>query len=850
MTPQGNINYTISIDKTRDYTKIFDIAVDEDGNLYAHTMKIAYNETAKIKDAVVKYNKKGEFVKTILEIPYEKENPTRMYTFPQFGSLRCENSYLTFSYVQKEGAELYRYDTKREELTKTAFAGYGSAVNQLMVKDFQNFTYTTLDGDIYAVKNGGKPVRQASFDFSMETGGVIPWYIDYDDNGDILFFDIVSGLVYKLSGRTANEISSVLPRNFFDALREQGETPKLHNFGFFKERFAGAFGETVWYYDGAVFHTYEDGVTLPIQRRVFIILVQLSFALGIIAFLTGIYILFVYIFDRYISLFIKQTIVIVPIVVIALAALYSIIFNAMSKRLSDEILSNLKSAAALSARLINGGDLEKLKSIKDYTSAAYKQLEESLRKLNAGIDADWGKAYYMAIFMGKHFEYYTLASTEEPSLLQRVEALDETSEEYRQFMSGKPIAFLYTLSTGIWYSAQAPIYNDTGQITGMFEIGIDMIAQQISDRQQQKQVVIFVLITCLVILVALIIVLSIVVKQLASVSDVLADIASGNHKARVHYKARDELGKVSSGLNFMAQELQNQFDRIHRINESTIRFVPIQFMEHLGVSEITSMKLGDSGQLNLTVLFFDIRSFSINSEMMNSKENFIFINKVLGVAGPIFRENNGFVDKYLGDAAMVLFDNAIDALRSGVKLYQTLVLDERTRIKIGVDGINIGVGVHSGSVMMGIIGENERLSTTVISKNVNMASRMESLTKQTKSGMLVTRDTMNQIAGYEEEFNYRFIGMIQAAGVNEVVGVFDVLDALPVNTRKRRMATKLVFESGVRKFHTKEYKTAYARFEQVVKADPTDACAANALEETKKHLENPNLPSIFVFEKK
>jgi Tfp pilus assembly protein PilF len=116
--------------------------------------------------------------------------------------------------------------------------------------------------------------------------------------------------------------------------------------------------------------------------------------------------------------------------------------------------------------------------------------------------------------------------------------------------------------------------------------------------------------------------------------------------------------------------------------------------------------------------------------------------------------------------------------------------------------------------------------------------------------MLVTRDTMNQIAGYEEEFNYRFIGMIQAAGVNEVVGAFDILDALPTNTRKRRMATKLVFESGVRRFHTKEYKTACARFEQVVNADPTDACAANALAEARKRLENPTLPSIFVFEKK
>jgi class 3 adenylate cyclase/HAMP domain-containing protein len=854
MTPQGNINYTISIDKIKDYTRIYDIAVDEDGNLYAHTMKIAYNENAKIKDAIVTYNKKGELVKTILEMPYEKEDPNRMYTFPQFGSLHCENSILTFSYVQKKEAVLYRYDTKRKELTKSAFAGYGYAIIQLMVKDFQNFIYTTLDGDMYAVKNGGQPVKQASFDFSPGKGGVIPWYLNYDDKGDILFFDVVSGIIYRLNGDdndgAMKEAAPALPESFFNVLREQGETPKLKNFGFFNERFAGAFGETVWYYDGAVFHTYENGVTLPVWRRAFIAAIQLSFLFGIIFFFLGIYVLFVHIFDRYVSLFIKQTIVIAPIVIIALIALYLIVFNAMSKRLHGEILSELKSTAMLSANFINGDEVESLKSIKDYTSAAYERLEASLKRIGATIDADWNKVYYTAIYIGKHFEYSALFSTGEPCLLQLAEYLDETSEEYHQFMSGKPVAFFYTLSTGTWYCAQAPIYNGKGQITGMLEIGIDMIAQQINDIQQQKQVALFVLVTCLVILAALTIVLSIVVKQLASVADILSNIASGNYKARVNYQARDELGKVSSGLNFMAQELQNQFDRIHRINESTIRFVPFQFMEHLGVSEITSMKLGDNIQCNLTVLFFDIRSFSINSEMMNAKENFMFINKVLGIAGSIFHEHNGFVDKYLGDAAMVLFDNAIDALRAGVKLYQKLVLDEQTKVRIGVDGINIGVGIHSGSVMMGIVGETQRLSTTVISKNVNMASRMESLTKQTKSGMLVTHDTMNQIAGYEEEFNYRFIGMTQASGVNEVVGVFDMLDALPAGVRKRRMATKLVFESGVRKFHTKEYKTAYARFEQVVNADPTDACAANALAETKKRLENPTLPSIFMFEKK
>jgi class 3 adenylate cyclase len=344
--------------------------------------------------------------------------------------------------------------------------------------------------------------------------------------------------------------------------------------------------------------------------------------------------------------------------------------------------------------------------------------------------------------------------------------------------------------------------------------------------------------------------ISSIVTQLGIVARGLRTIAGGDYSTRIKYKAKDELGTVTRGLNHMAEEMQKQFTRIKTLNESTARFVPFQFSEYLGVSDITKLKLGDFVQRNIIVLFFDIRAFSINSEILSAKENFVFINKVLGISGPIIRKYNGFVDKYIGDAVMALFTKANDAINAGIEIYRSLVLDKTSRVKIGLDGINIGIGIQSGSVMMGIIGENERLSSTVISKNVNMASRLESLTKQTGSGMLITRETLNHIPENEVSFQSRVIGMIQPAGVNEVVGVFDVLDALPERERKKRLVTKRVFESGVKKFHIKQYKLALTRFKKVAEADKDDIWAAFCLEETLKHIDNPKLPSVFIIEKK
>jgi hypothetical protein len=132
-----------------------------------------------------------------------------------------------------------------------------------------------------------------------------------------------------------------------------------------------------------------------------------------------------------------------------------------------------------------------------------------------------------------------------------------------------------------------------------------------------------------------------------------------------------------------------------------------------------------------------------------------------------------------------------------------------------------------------------------------MASRMETLTKQTGSGMLITSTTYNLVEeSQKKNFSVRFLGLVRVAGVNEVIGIYDILDALSESERKKRLATKLTFESGVRNFHTKKYDIAYQRFYKVAKYDKNDICAATYLEEARRHIEDPTLQSFFVFDKK
>jgi len=298
------------------------------------------------------------------------------------------------------------------------------------------------------------------------------------------------------------------------------------------------------------------------------------------------------------------------------------------------------------------------------------------------------------------------------------------------------------------------------------------------------------------------------------------------------------------------ERVENYTNAAMQLNEASRRFVPSQFVKILGVENITNLELGDSVQSVITVMFFDIRFFSIHSQMMSINQNFDFVNKVFGLIGAVIQKHNGFVDKYMGDGAMILFEHAGDAVSAGIDIYRTLILDEATRVTQGMDGINIGIGAHTGSVMLGVIGDTEHYASTVISKVVNTASRIEGLTKQVKTGVLISADTMQAIPDGERKFESRYLGMVKPAFSNETIGIFEILDILPEGARKKRLETLELFESAVRNFHTENYQLAADRFREVMEHDTSDDCAALYYEETKLRVEGRVKSNVFAFSTK
>ena len=176
----------------------------------------------------------------------------------------------------------------------------------------------------------------------------------------------------------------------------------------------------------------------------------------------------------------------------------------------------------------------------------------------------------------------------------------------------------------------------------------------------------------------------------------------------------------------------------------------------------------------MTVLFSDIRDFTPLSESMTPAEAFAFVNDYLGTMAPIIREYGGFIDKYIGDAIMAIFPGSPqDAVAAGLKMEESLQHFNQHTATAGKPPIRIGIGIHTGQLVAGIIGFADRLEGTVIGDCVNTASRLEGATKDLPVSLLVSETVVEEL-GDAAEYAIDSLGEVEIKGKKEKLKVYGI----------------------------------------------------------------------------
>lgn len=218
-------------------------------------------------------------------------------------------------------------------------------------------------------------------------------------------------------------------------------------------------------------------------------------------------------------------------------------------------------------------------------------------------------------------------------------------------------------------------------------------------------------------------------------------------------------------------------EAVQLLNSSLERFIPREVLGFLNKKTITEIDLGDFAEMKMSVFFLDIRNFTALSETMSPQQNFRFINSFLNRFGPIIRDHGGFVDKYMGDGIMALFPGTPDdAVRAALEMREALKDYNLGRVRGGYQEIRFGIGIHTGPLMLGTIGENRRMDSTVISDTVNAASRLEGLTKKYECDILLSGETVATLET-PECFATRFVALETVKGKTKPLEVFLVNDS-------------------------------------------------------------------------
>ncbi|MCL1929258.1 MAG: adenylate/guanylate cyclase domain-containing protein [Treponema sp.] len=326
-------------------------------------------------------------------------------------------------------------------------------------------------------------------------------------------------------------------------------------------------------------------------------------------------------------------------------------------------------------------------------------------------------------------------------------------------------------------------------------------------------------------------------------------IAGGDLSERVPVEYRDETGRLALTFNTMLEELEKAYERIkgqafeavlsqkkeERIRNIFQKYVPRDLIEKFFASP-ESMLVGDNR--DLAILFSDIRSFTTISEGLAPDELVKSLNRYFSGQVDIIMNRNGIVDKYIGDAIMAFWgapvkheDDAFQAVLSGLDMLDAVNAFNAKQREIGKTEFYIGIGINYGTVTVGNIGSERKMDYTVIGDMVNLASRMEGLTKPYHSELLVSETVYAELEKNAVQLPLRLLDTVAVKGKTKGVKIYTVKR----NLSEKEIDAWNIHNEAMELYYKRDFTRAISKFEEVLSLLPDDFNANNILERCKAY---------------
>jgi adenylate cyclase len=322
---------------------------------------------------------------------------------------------------------------------------------------------------------------------------------------------------------------------------------------------------------------------------------------------------------------------------------------------------------------------------------------------------------------------------------------------------------------------------------------------------------------------------------------------------RVPVEFGDEIGTLAHTFNIMTGELEKAYNGIKKYALSAVlakkqeqeirnifqKYVPKNVIDQY-FENPEALLVGDTRLL--AVLFSDIRSFTSLSEGLKPAELVTSLNSYFSTMVDIVMAREGIVDKYIGDAIMAFFgapvhhdDDALRALLVALEMHEALAAFNEEQGKRGRPRFRIGIGISYGDVTIGNIGSEKKMDYTVIGDMVNLASRLENLTKAYHQQIIFSENVYARVQG---RLPCRMLDKVVVKGKTQGEKIFTAQKTLSVREEK----AWAYHHAGLKFYYDREFPRAAKHFNAVRKLLPADMVSALFLERCLNFQKKPPPP--------
>lgn len=311
-------------------------------------------------------------------------------------------------------------------------------------------------------------------------------------------------------------------------------------------------------------------------------------------------------------------------------------------------------------------------------------------------------------------------------------------------------------------------------------------------------------------------------------------VAKEDFSQRVDIQTRDEFHELGESFNHMTESLAEKAKIRLALDKTVSREVADHLMKQ-------GVQLGGESR-EVTILFADINGFTSLSERLSEQQLLNLLNSYFTRINSCIPQYHGTIDKYIGDAVMVLFGapvndalHALHAIQAAHAIWNTVrKFNEEVSEQFGCK-LDIGIGINSGQVLSGLMGSEDRMSYTVLGDHVNIASRVEGLSKLYGARIIVTDETRKlaiQQAGRDYTYMYRRLDNVQVKGKTVGINIYQ-----PIHERDGADKKLQAYNRAYDFILKHEFRKAMAEFENYINSWPHDKVVNLWFERSKLYAE-------------